>query len=155
VAGEESGKTAKQQRREQRRGAGRRRRLLRRARGLGIFAAILAVPGLWAFERSGGEELVEAEVIETRLWRHYAGGSTHSHSSATLQIEGLSQTTLDRADGYQRRQRVPVWVRRGRISRWPYFLDLAAAEDVERQRRREEADERKSAQIEIEAEEKR
>jgi hypothetical protein len=44
--------------------------------------------------------------------------------AATLQIEGLSEFTLQRADGYERGQRVEVWIRRGGISGWPYFLDV-------------------------------
>jgi hypothetical protein len=46
-------------------------------------------------------------------------------------IEGLSEASLDRADGYQRGQRVPVWIRRGRISGRPYFLDVVKPGEVE------------------------
>ena len=74
----------------------------------------------------GPQERVEAEVTETRRWRHYAEvGKSHPHVAATLRIEGLSETTLDRADGYERGQRVKVWIRRGRITGWPEFLDVA------------------------------
>ena len=105
-----------------------------RARRWGIAALVLAVPALWAFERSGPQELVEAEVTETRRWRHYtAAGESHPHLAATLQIEGLSDTTLDRADGYVRGQRVPVWIQRGRLSGWPYFLDLAQPGELARE----------------------
>lgn len=91
-----------------------------------MVALVLAVPALWAFEHSGPQELVEAEVTETRRWIHYTkAGKSHPHVAATLQIEGLSETTLDRTDGYARGQRVPVWIRRGRLSGWPHFLDLA------------------------------
>jgi hypothetical protein len=134
----ESGRPTKQQRREERRRAGRRRRLLNRLRRTGIFAAVLAVPGLLALECFGPEEIVEAEVIKTRPWRHFAAdGTSHDHTTATLQIEGLSETTLQRADGYQRGQRVSVWIRRGRISAWPYFQDIVRPGDVEGESRQE------------------
>ena len=128
----------KQQRRDQRRRAGRRRRLLTRLRRMGIFAAVVAVPGLLALECFGPEEITEAEVIKTLPWRHYAAdGTSHDHTTATLEIEGMSETTLRRADGYQRGQRVSVWIRRGRISAWPYFLDIVRPGDVEWQNRQE------------------
>jgi hypothetical protein len=128
----ESGKFTKQQRREQRRRAAERRVLLARGRKLGIIAAILMIPGLWALERSGPQESVDAEVIETRRWRHTAqNGTSHPHISATLKIEGLTEAHLERADGYQRGQRVPVWIRRGRITGRPYFLDLVNPGEVE------------------------
>jgi hypothetical protein len=122
---------SKHERREQRRRAARQRLLWKRARLAGIGAAVLAVPLLYAFEHAGSQELVDAEVIETRLRRHYGSGAPHSHTSATLQIEGLSEASLDRADGYERGQRVPVWIRRGRLSGWPYFLDVAKPAEIE------------------------
>ncbi len=100
-------------------------------RRVGIGAAVLAIPALYAFEHNGSQELVDAEVIETRLRRHYGSGAPHSHTAATLQIEGLSEAAIDRADGYERGQRVPVWIRRGRLSGWPYFLDVAKPAEVE------------------------
>ena len=103
---------------------------------------MLAVLGLWVWEYSGPEELVEAEVIETRRWRHQANdGSSHPHISATLKIEGLTEATLKRADNYERGQRVLVWVRRSPISGWPYFLDVAKPGEIERQKR-QRADEK-------------
>ena len=130
---------SKHERREQRRLAAHRRRLQIRLRRMAIVAALLAVPLLWAFEHNGRQELVDAEVIETRLRKHYSNGTSHTHTSVTLQIEGLSETALDRADGYVRGQRVPVWIRRGRISDWPYFLDVAKPAEIEEQRRSGEA----------------
>ena len=133
---EEPAKLSKQERREARRREARRRQLNKRLRRIGIAAAVLAALGLWAWEYSGPEELVEAEVIETRRWRHQANdGSSHPHTAATLKIEGLSETTLERADNYERGQRVLVWVRRGPITGWPYFLDVAKPGEIERQRR--------------------
>ena len=125
--------TSKQQRREQRQRAAQRRRLLTRLRRVAIVAVLLAIPGLWAFDRSGSQLTVDAEVIETRRWRHMADdGSSHPHTAATLKIEGLSEFSLNRADGYQRGQRVPVWIRRGRLSGWPYFLDVVKPGEAEK-----------------------
>ena len=139
MALEESKRLTKEARRQQRRRVAQRRRRLRRLRRAGVVAAVLAVPGLWALERSGPQEMVEAEVIETRRQSHFLpDGTSHAHTAATLQIEGLSETTLDRADGYERGQRVPVWIRRGRISSWPYFLDLAKPGEIQRESRKEE-----------------
>ena len=127
----ESTKPSKQERREQRRRAARRRLWLTRARRMGVATAVLAVPTLWAIDRSGPQEMVDAEVTETRRQRHVTPGQgAHSHTAATVLIEGLNETELDRADGYQRGQRVPVWIRRGRVSSWPYFLDLATPEEI-------------------------
>ena len=132
---EESARLSKQERRQQRRRAARRKRLVTRLRRTGIFAVVVAVPGLCVLERAGPQELIDAEVIATRSWRHIApNGTSHSHRAATLQIEGLSETSLERADGYERGQRVPVWIRRGRISGWPYFLDVAKPGEIERER---------------------
>jgi hypothetical protein len=134
----EPAKPSKQERREVRRRDAKRRKLKNRTRRIGIAAAVLAVPGLWAFECSGPEELAEAEVIGTRRWRHYVeDGTSHPHTSATLKIEGLSEATLERADDYERGQRVLVWVRRGPLSGWPYFLDVAKPGEIERRRRQE------------------
>ena len=133
---EEPARLSKQERREARRHEARRRQLKNRLRRVGIAVAALSALGLWALEYSGPEELVEAEVIETRRWRHQANdGSSHPHVSATLKIEGLREVTLKRADGYERGQRVLVWVRRGPISGWPYFLDVAKPGEIERQKR--------------------
>lgn len=135
-------KPSKQERREQRRRAARRRLWLRRGRRMGVATAVLAVPILWAIDRSGPQEMVDAEVTETRRQRHVTQGQKpHSHTVATILIEGLNETELDRADGYQRGQRIPVWIRRGRVSSWPYFLDLAKPEEVESRRSDEDAPE--------------
>jgi hypothetical protein len=136
---EEPAKLSKQERRDARRRDARRRQLKSRLRRAGIAAAVLAALGLWAWEYSGPEELVEAEVIQTRRWRHQKDdGTSHPHIAATLKIEGLTEATLERADNYERGQRVLVWVRRGPISGWPYFLDVAKPGEIERQRRQDE-----------------
>jgi hypothetical protein len=134
-------KSSKKERREARRREARRRKLKSRLRRIGIAAAVLAVLGLVALECSGPEELAEAEVIRTRRWRHYADdGSSHAHIAATLKIEGLSEATVERADDYERGQRLLVWVRRGPISGWPYFLDVAKPGEIERQKRQNAAE---------------
>ena len=136
---EEPAKPSKQERRGARRRDARRRQLKSRLRRAGIAAAVLAALALWAWEYSGPEELVEAEVIQTRRWRHQKDdGTSHPHIAATLKIEGLTEATLERADNYERGQRVLVWVRRGPISGWPYFLDVAKPGEIERQRRQDE-----------------
>lgn len=92
----------------------------------------LAAPALWAFERSGPRELAEAEVTGTRHWRHTPKtGRSHRHTAAMLRIEGLDEATVDRAPDYVRGQRVPVWIRRGRLSGWPHFLALAQPAELE------------------------
>jgi hypothetical protein len=129
---EEPARVAKRQRREQRRRAARRRVRMRR---IGITVAVVVAPGLLVLECSGAEELVEGEVTSTRRWRHFAAdGTSHPHTSAKLLIEGLSEGTVERADDYERGQRVPVWIQRGRISGWPYFIDVAKPGEVERER---------------------
>jgi hypothetical protein len=136
VMSEESARHSKKERREERRRDAQRRLMKKRLRRVGIAVTVLVALGLWAWEYSGPEELVEAEVIGTRRWRHQADdGSSHPHISATLKIEGLSEATLERADGYERGQRVLVWVRRGPISGRPYFLDVAKPGEIERQKR--------------------
>ena len=135
---EEPAKPSKQERRDARRREAQLRKLKSRLRRAGIAAAVLAALALWAWEYSGPEELVEAEVIQTRRWRHQKDdGSSHPHIAATLKIEGLSEATLERADSYERGQRVLVWVRRGPISGWPYFLDVAKPDEIERQKRQD------------------
>ncbi len=129
---EEPARATKRQRREQRRRAARRRVWVRR---IGITSAVVVAPGLMILECSGPQELVEGEVTSTRRWRHVAADRTsHPHTSAKLLIEGLSEGTVDRADGYERGQRVQVWIRRGRISGWPHFVDVAKPGEVERER---------------------
>lgn len=86
--------------------------------------ALVALPVLlWQVDRTGPEEQVTAEVVEIRVWRHYpARGRSHTHQAATLEIEGLTRATLERADDLERGQRIPVRIRRGRLSGWAYFL---------------------------------
>jgi hypothetical protein len=120
-------RSAKRERREARKREALTRRRRRRLVRLAIAAAILVVPALWGVEMSGDEEVVQAEVLRTRLWRHRpASGRPHVHSEATLIIEGLNEVSVPQADGLERGSRVDVWIRRGRLSEWPYFVELAS-----------------------------
>lgn len=117
----------KRERREaRRRAASRRRRRRRLARG-SVLGLVLAIPILWGIDLTGAEERVEAQVLRTHLWRHRTSpGQSHTHSDATLIIEGLNEVTVPRADTLQRGARVDVWIRRGRVSGWPYFVEMAS-----------------------------
>ncbi len=120
---------SKRERQEARRDAARVRRRRTGIRRAGILAAVLLLPLLWLVDCMGPEETVQAEVLRTRLWRHGPpGGQAHTHTSATLVIEGLTEATLDRADGLARGQRFPVRIRRGRLTGWPYFVGPEDAE---------------------------
>lgn len=117
-------RTSKQERREARRRAAARARLQGRLRWGGIIAAVLLALALWQVDRVGAQETVQAEVIETRVYRHFtSGGRSHTHQAATLEIEGVTQATLERADDLQRGQTVPVRIRRGLFSGAVYFLN--------------------------------
>jgi len=134
MASDEPERQNKRERREERRQAAHRRVLLQRARRAGLVALLVAIPSLWAFEHSGPESRTEAEVTETRLWRHFPqGGESHTHVAATIRIEGLSEARLERADDYERGQRLQVWIRRGRISGWPHFLDVVKPGELVRE----------------------
>ncbi len=141
---------SKRERQEARRSAARTRRLRTGTRRAGILAAVLLLPLLWLVDCMGPEETVQAEVLRTRLWRHVPqGGKAHSHTSATLVIEGLTEATLDRADGLARGQRFPVRIRRGRLTGWPYFV---GPEDAEaRALQAEEEALARAAEAEVEA----
>lgn len=92
----------------------------------GIIGAVLLAPALMIIECSGPKELAEGEVTAIRTWRHVAAdGTSHPHTAAKLLIEGLSEGAVERGDGYERGQRVPVWIRRGRITGWPHFIEVA------------------------------
>ncbi len=45
-------------------------------------------------------------------------------------VDGQSEQTIERADDYVRGQRVKVWVRRGRISGWPYYDNLVKPGEI-------------------------
>jgi hypothetical protein len=139
--GEASGER-KRERREARRQAGTARRRQRRIRRGAIAAAILLVPFLWILDRAGGEEVVDAHVVQTRPWRHrpQQGGTSHIHTNATLLIRGLNRVSLRQADGLEKGQQVPVRIRRGLLSGWPYFLELVNASPPEAEPAPEPAD---------------
>lgn len=109
----------------------RRARLELMAVRIALALALASPLFLWAWDRSGPQELTRAEVVETRRWRHVAPGEApHAHLRATLLVEGVSRVVLDRADGLRRGQRIPVWVRRGRLTGRAYFLDLAQEDEL-------------------------
>ncbi len=119
-------KVPKWKRQELRERQARRKRAQKRLR-LGLFFSVpLLFIALLAFDQSGPDEMVEAEVIRTERWQHLGQSGSHTHIKATLSIEGLAEIILERADDLQRGQRVPVWIRRGRITGWISFQDLAS-----------------------------
>ncbi len=90
-----------------------------------IVGLLLLGPFLWLVDRAGSEEVLQARVIETHLYRHTpAGGASHTHLDATVMIEGLNEVRLRRVVGFQEGQQVYVRVRRGVLTGWPYFLEL-------------------------------
>jgi hypothetical protein len=108
----------------------RRRRLL--LRGL-IAGVVLLVPALWLVDRAGSHAIVDAEVVRTRIWRHRPqDGKPHIHTDAILLIQGINEVTLRRADTLEKGQRVRVLVRTGRLTGWPYFVELAEGPAPER-----------------------
>ena len=116
--------SSKRERREARRRAGRRRKLRNRLLWGGPVAVLLTLLVLWQFNRLGPAEVVQAEVVHTRIWSHRGNdGRNHSHQRVTLEIEGLVRTTLERGDGLERGQTVPVRIRRGRLTGRPIFID--------------------------------
>jgi hypothetical protein len=129
VAKAEGDRISKRVRAERRRRLARRRRLGRRLRSSVLLAALALGPIVWGIDCSGPEEIVNAEVVRTQRWRHVSQqAGAHVHIRATLLIEGRNEEVVDRADAFQRGQWVPVWIRRGRVSGWPYFQDLAQAQ---------------------------
>lgn len=115
---------SKRERREERRRVGRRRKLQKRLLWGGLAVALLALLVLLQFNRAGPEEVVQAEVVDTRIWSHRGNdGRNHTHQRVTLEIEGLVRTTLERGDGLERGQTVPVRIRRGRLTGRPIFID--------------------------------
>ena len=118
---------SKEERRRQRVETARRRQRIRLLRRAAWGLALVAPLALWAYEQSGEQDLVEAEVVETQRWRHVSRDEpAHDHVRAIFLIEGRTRVQLDRADGRKRGDRVPVWVRRGRLTGRPRFLDFAA-----------------------------
>ncbi|MEE9218398.1 MAG: hypothetical protein V3U98_04965 [Acidobacteriota bacterium] len=131
MPGKANHRLSRQERRLLRERQARVRRLRKLAVRIAVVGGLALLAGLWIFDHSGLEEVVEAEVIRTQRWRHSPqGGQTHFHNRATLLIEGLSEHTIDQAPEFQRGQRVPVWIRRGRISGRPYFQELADQSDL-------------------------
>jgi hypothetical protein len=117
-------KLSKRERREARQRAARGRRLRARLIGGGLAVALFLALGLWQVDRWGTEEIVEAEVVETRIWSHRGtDGRIHTHQRVMLEVEGLVRVPLARADDLERGQTIPVRIRRGRLTGRPYFMD--------------------------------
>lgn len=130
MAKAEGDRISKRVRAERRRRVARRRRLGHRLRLSLLLGALALVPILWGIDCSGPEQIVNAEVIRTQRWRHVTQeGGLHTHIRATLLIEGRNEQVVDRADTFRRGQWVPVWIRRGPVSGWPYFQDLAQSRE--------------------------
>jgi len=129
--GEQRKKGSKRRRAEQRRRAARLRKWRRRSIGFGWVLLILLAPTLWAFDRAGPDEIVQAVVIRTSPWTHFTKNGSHPHQRATLMLEGRTEKVIQKADNYTRGQRVPVWIRRGRLSGWPYFENLVKPGETE------------------------
>lgn len=128
MARSETKRISKRERREERRRTASRRRVLRRLRWGALIAAVVMLPVLALLDCTGPDEQVKAEVVRTQRYTHVTQDGSHTHLRATLEIEGLSTTTIERADQMRRGEWVPVWIRRGRITGWPYFQDLAEPE---------------------------
>jgi hypothetical protein len=123
--GSDSGARKRERQQERQRAAALRRRRRRLQRG-GIVATVVLIPFLWILDRTGAEEVVDARVVRTRPWRHRPqDGTPHTHSNATIVIRGLNKVMLRQADGLEEGERVPVRIRRGRLTGWPYFMELA------------------------------
>ena len=127
MAEPEKERLSKQERRRQRVEAAQQRQRIRLLRRAAWALALISPLALWAFEQSGDQVLVEAEVVETQRWRHVSTDKpAHDHVRAIFLIEGRTRVQLDRADGRKRGDRLPVWIRRGRLTGRPHFLDFAA-----------------------------
>lgn len=123
---------SKRQRAEERRRQARRRQLRARAAKIALGSLVILVPALWAFDRGGAEQVVEATVIETQQYPHFNETSgKHTHIRATLLVDGQSEQTLQKADDLVRGQKIKVWVRKGRITGWPYFNDVVKPGELE------------------------
>jgi hypothetical protein len=125
-------KAGKRERDEARRRAARGRALKQKGFRYSGLALVILIPTLWTYDRSGSEIAVDATVILTQQYQHYNEKSgAHTHLRATLLVDGKSEHVVERADNYQRGQKVKVWVRKGRITGWPYFNDMVKpGEDV-------------------------
>ncbi len=123
-------RVSKRERREARQRAGRRRKLrVWLVRG-GLIAALGVALGLWQLDRWGPEEIVEAEVVGSRVWSHRGtDGRMHTHQRVTVEIEGLMRATIDRGDDLELGQFVPVRIRRGAVTGRASFVGLEAVEE--------------------------
>ena len=122
---------SKKERREERQRAAIKRRLVKRSIWISVWGVIGLAVGLWAYDRTGPQELVQAEVIRTQQYQHVTqGAGAHSHTRATIRIEDSVEAALERAPDVQRGQKIQVWIRRGRISGRPYFQEVAVGANI-------------------------
>ncbi len=120
---------SKRERQQARQRAGRRRKLRSRLLRGGGIALLLLLLGLWQLDRLGAEEVIDAEVVASKIWSHRGtDGRIHTHQRVTLEIEGLMRATIDRGDELEKGAFVPVRIRRGRLSGRAYFLGREAVE---------------------------
>ncbi len=123
-------RVSKREQREVRRRAARRRKLRAWLLRGGLLAALGVALGLWQLDRRGPEEVVEAEVVGSRVWSHRgADGRMHTHQRVTVEIEGLVRATIDRGDDLELGQFVPVRIRRGGVTGRAYFVGLEAVQE--------------------------
>jgi hypothetical protein len=122
---------SKRSRTEERRRLARIDKLRRRAIRIAVVAALVAIPLLWMIDADGPSEVVEAEVIRTTRWRHVTANGSHPHLRATILIEGSSEEVIEKADGFTPGDTMRVWIRRGRVTGWPYFSDVVEPGDLE------------------------
>ncbi|MEE8537193.1 MAG: hypothetical protein V3S71_04245 [Acidobacteriota bacterium] len=125
------GPISKKELREQRQHAAIKRRLIKRSLWISIWGVVGLAVGLWAYDRSGPQELVQAEVTRTQQYQHVTqGGGAHSHTRATIRIEDWVEAALERAPNVQRGQKIQVWIRRGRLSGRPYFQEVSVSTNI-------------------------
>ena len=115
---------SKHLRHEARERKARRKRTKKRLRQILIPSALVLAIGLFAYDQSGPEEIVDADVIDTQSWQHLGQQAPHSHTRATLSVLGQTEVKLDRADGLVTGQSVPVKIKRGRITGWVTYHGL-------------------------------
>ena len=121
----------KRQRAEARRRAAEQKAANTKLKRYALIAFAIIVPLLWWVDRRGPEEIVSAEVIQTQSYQHVNEKSgPHTHLRATILIDGRAEEDLQRADNYVRGQQLEVWIRRGRISNYPYYIDIVRGEEL-------------------------
>jgi len=115
----------KRQRSEARRRVAQQRATNSKLVRFGLLSLVVIVPGLWWFDHTGPQEIVDAEVVDTQRYNHVNQASgPHTHIRATLLIDGRAKEVIPKADRLERGQHLEVWIRRGRLTNYPYYFDL-------------------------------